>query len=138
MANALFLNFEKMRYGSGNHGTVDFDAPDDLRVIFVDHADDTPVVATDEDLADILAAARVAVTALTGEAVTAAPGFDSADVAALAVAGDQFESIVLYKHTGTESTSPLISFYDTATGLPCTPNGGDINVVVHANGWFND
>ena len=31
--------------------------------------------------------------------------------------------------TGTEATKDLIAFIDTATGLPCTPNGGNINVV---------
>ena len=45
------------------------------------------------------------------------------------VTGDQFESIDIYKDTGVESTSRLICNIDTATGLPCTPNGGDITVV---------
>ena len=35
--------------------------------------------------------------------------------------------------TGTDSTSPLIAFIDTATGLPITPNGGDI-IVTWDNG----
>jgi hypothetical protein len=34
-----------------------------------------------------------------------------------------------YKDTGTESTSLLIFYIDTATGLPCTPNGGNITVA---------
>lgn len=36
---------------------------------------------------------------------------------------------MIYADTGTESTSPLIAFIDTATGLPITPNGGDIIVT---------
>jgi hypothetical protein len=44
------------------------------------------------------------------------------------VSGDQFEAIVIYAHTGTEGTSRLIAAIDTATGLPCTPNGADITV----------
>lgn len=36
------------------------------------------------------------------------------------------ESIVLFKDTGTESTSQLIAKIDVGTGLPVTPNGGDI------------
>ena len=35
------------------------------------------------------------------------------------------EAIVIYVDTGTEATSPLVAFIDTATGLPITPNGGD-------------
>ena len=33
---------------------------------------------------------------------------------------------MIYKDTGSEATSPLIAYIDTATGLPITPNGGDI------------
>ena len=41
--------------------------------------------------------------------------------------------IIIYKDTGTEATSPLIAMIDTATGLPITPNGGDI-IVTWDNG----
>ncbi|MNC44515.1 hypothetical protein D3C75_934250 [compost metagenome] len=50
-----------------------------------------------------------------------------------AVTGASIEAIVIYADTGTESTSPLIAFIDTATGLPITPNGGDI-IVTWDNG----
>lgn len=36
--------------------------------------------------------------------------------------------IVLYQDTGLNQTSPLIAMIDTATGLPVTPNGGDITI----------
>lgn len=49
------------------------------------------------------------------------------------VSGASIEAIIIYKDTGTESTSPLIAFIDTATGLPITPNGGDI-IVTWDNG----
>ena len=35
---------------------------------------------------------------------------------------------MLYRDTGVEATSALIAYIDTATGLPITPNGGDIIV----------
>lgn len=44
------------------------------------------------------------------------------------VSGAQFSQVILFKTTGTDSTSPLIMDIDTATGLPCTPNGGNIVV----------
>jgi len=53
---------------------------------------------------------------------------DAADVILSSVTGDTCEAIVIYKHTGTESTSRLIAYIDTATGLPVTPNGGDITI----------
>jgi hypothetical protein len=50
------------------------------------------------------------------------------------VSGASIEAIVIYKDTGTESTSPLIAIIDTATrSLPITPNGGDI-IVTWDNG----
>lgn len=53
-----------------------------------------------------------------------------------AVSGASVESLVFYKDTGTPSTSNLICFFDTATGLPLTPNGGDVNVTFNASGIF--
>jgi hypothetical protein len=53
---------------------------------------------------------------------------DAADNTVSTVTGDPFESINLYKDSGVEGTSRLIAYIDTATGLPCTPNGGDITV----------
>lgn len=123
MANALY---DKGREGF-LAGDIDADA-NDLRVILVDEADDTIDLAVDDNLDDRAAASRVAVSdALAGKSVTNGV-FDATDKVFTAVSGDQFESIDIYKHTGTESTSRLICNIDTATGLPCTPNGGDITI----------
>lgn len=54
-----------------------------------------------------------------------------------AVSGSQVTQIVIYKDTGTASTSQLIARIDTATGLPVTPNGGNITINWDAtNGIF--
>lgn len=53
-----------------------------------------------------------------------------------AVTGSAAAYIVLYKDTGTGSTSPLIAIIDTATGLPVTPNGGNITITWDSNGIF--
>lgn len=135
MANALFTPYKQNLLGLGTR--VDLDAPDDMRLLAVDHADDVPVPATDDFLDDILAGARVGTATLAAEAILAAGAFDSDNPVFTALTGDQFESLVLYKHTGTDSTSNLLAFYDTATGLPFTPSGGDVTVVVHASGWFS-
>ena len=63
--------------------------------------------------------------------------FASSDVTISSVTGNSVESVNLIKDTGTPGTSPLIAYYDTATGLPVTPNGGDIVIVPAAGGWFN-
>jgi len=108
-------------------GSIDWDT-DDIRAILIDVADYTVDLDADVNLDDIPAAARVAVSgALTGKTVTDGVA-DAADVTFSAVTGDQSEALVIYKHTGTESTSRLIAYIDSATGLPVTPNGGDIKV----------
>jgi len=63
--------------------------------------------------------------------------FDAADVTYTAVTGNSAEAIVLYIDTGTAGTSRLVAFLDTGfTGLPVTPNGGDITVTWNASGIF--
>ena len=55
--------------------------------------------------------------------------FDAADVTFSSVTGVTVEAIVIYRDSGTSSTSELIAYIDTATGLPVTPNGGDISIT---------
>lgn len=45
-------------------------------------------------------------------------------------------ALVVYIDTGTPSTSPLIAYMDSAnySGLPITPNGGNINLSFSATG----
>ena len=82
--------------------TIDLDT-NDIRAILVDGADYTPNLATHETLANIPAAARVAVSgALQNKSVTDGV-FDADDITISAVTGDQFEYIALYQHTGAES-----------------------------------
>ena len=124
MANSLY---DKAREGFLD-GSIDWDS-DDIRAILIDTADYTVNLATDDNLDDIPGAARVAVSAaLSGKTVVDGVA-DAADVTFSAVTGDQCEALVLYKHTGTESTSRLIAYIDDATGLPVTPNGGDIQIL---------
>ena len=62
--------------------------------------------------------------------------FDSADITFTAATGTTAEAIVLFIDSGTASTDYLIAYIDSATGLPVTPNGGDITCTVNASGWF--
>lgn len=124
MANAL--------YDSGREAFLkaDFGWDDaDIRIIFIDEADDTIDLAADDNLDDRAVASRVATSGSLASKTTTAGVADAADVTITSVSGDVFESIDGYEHTGTESTSSLIFNIDTATGLPCTPNGGNITVA---------
>lgn len=63
--------------------------------------------------------------------------FDAADITFAAVTGNTAEAIVIFVDTGNPATDRLVAYIDSASsGLPVTPNGGDINVVWNASGIF--
>lgn len=107
----------------------------DIRIILIDTADYTYSAAHDF-LDDVAAGARVAVSSALASKTFTNGTFDAADKTLSAVTGDQSEAIIIYLHTGTESTSYLIAYIDAGTGLPVTPNGGDITVQFNASGIF--
>jgi hypothetical protein len=124
MANALY------DYGREGFldGSIDWDT-DNIKVVLVDTATYTVNTATDQHLDDIPAGERVATSSnLSSKTVTDGVA-DAADVTFSTVTGDQAEALVIYQDSGVESTSRLIAYIDTATGLPVTPNGGDITIA---------
>ena len=63
--------------------------------------------------------------------------FDGDDVTFTAVTGSTVTTLILYIDTGSAATSRLVAFIDTnVTGLPVTPNGGDIVITWNASGIF--
>ena len=63
--------------------------------------------------------------------------FDAANSTHTAVTGATVEALVIYIDTGVAGTSRLVSFHDTGvTGLPATPNGGNIDITWNASGIF--
>jgi hypothetical protein len=63
--------------------------------------------------------------------------FDGDNVTYTAVTGNSVEALVIYVDTGTAGTSRLVAYIDTSvTGLPVTPNGGDITINWNASGIF--
>lgn len=65
--------------------------------------------------------------ALSGKSVTDGV-FNAANATLTTVSGATAEALVVYIDTGTAGTSRLVAYIDTASGLPVTPNGGDINI----------
>jgi hypothetical protein len=55
--------------------------------------------------------------------------FDADDATFSSVTGANCEALVIFQDTGVQSTSRLIAYIDSATGLPILPNGGDIIVA---------
>lgn len=106
---------------------------DTIKVLLVSTSGYTPQTAVHQYLADIPVSARIAgPVTLTAKATTGGAA-DAADVTFTSVTGNTINSIIIYSDSGTEATSPLIAYIDTATGLPITPNGGDI-IVTWDNG----
>jgi hypothetical protein len=64
--------------------------------------------------------------------------FDGNDLTYTAITGVSIEALVIYRHNATANTTwRLVAYLDTGvTGLPVTPNGGDITVAWDATGIF--
>jgi len=131
MANAL--------YGLGRNafllGDIDWVA-DTIKVTLIDAADYAVSIDVHQymNTDTVPAAAKVATATLSGK--SAALGVaDATDAVFSTVSGDQSEALIIWKDGGGGGTSAsgttdlLIAYIDTATGLPITPNGGDITVV---------
>lgn len=115
-------------------GDIAFDT-DAIKYILVDTADYV-FAQTHQFLSDVPAIARTAVgPALTAKTIVNGVA-DAADFAFALVSGDPSEALIIFQDTGVETSSRLIAYIDTATGLPVTPNGQDINVTLDAQGIF--
>lgn len=89
----------------------------------------SPNLTTDEFLDDISGGDVVAdFGPLTSPTITAGV-FDADDFTFPTVTGSQITRLVIYQNTGTPSTSYLIGVIDTASNLPKTPDGTDIDIV---------
>lgn len=64
--------------------------------------------------------------------------FDGADITHPSVTGASSEALVIYvKNAGANTTWQLVAYIDTGvTGLPVTPNGGNITTTWNASGIF--
>lgn len=134
MANALYNTFKQDLLNK----VFDMDT-DSIGVWLIDSADYTFSAAHDEGSGggtDVATAAKVSTfTPLTSPTIVSGV-FDTADFTFSAVSGDQAEALILYDDTITNDR--LVAFYDASmTGMPVTPNSGDINVTVNASGWFS-
>lgn len=96
----------------------------------------SPNTATDQFWSTVSANAITTPVALTSKSVT--DGVFNADPTTFpSVASGTATYVVIYKDTGTSSTSPLILLIDSATNLPITATGGDLVVNWNASGIFD-
>lgn len=124
MANAL--------YDLGRQAFLDGDidwAANDIKVYLIDVADYTVNLATDQFANVIAGAAKVATSGNLASKTSTNGVADAADITFTSVTGDPCEALVIWQDTGNQATSRLIAYIDTATGLPVTPNGNNIDVI---------
>ena len=127
MANALF-----------DQGREDFLAgtlawaTDEFRLGLVDDTDITFDLAVNDFWDDVVAGLVSAAgesDALGSKTVTDGVA-DAADKTWSSVTGDPADCVICFKETGTDATQNLVFALDSATtGIPVTPNGGDITIA---------
>lgn len=114
-------------------GSVDL-LTDTIKCVLIDASDYSVDLAVHDALSDVAAGSRVGTAQTLGSKTVTDGVFDAADVTFTAVTGDPCEYVLFYKDSGVESTSYLLWLFDTATGLPVTPNGGNLQVSFNASG----
>lgn len=131
MANAVYPLFMAAMVGQAMSGSPTITGT--LKAVLVDTADYTYNAA--HDFYDDVSAGAVGTPQTIGSQTYTAGLLDGADVTFTGLTGDQSEAIVLFLDTGTPSTSRLVAYLDTGvTGLPVTPNSGDVSITWNASG----
>jgi hypothetical protein len=136
MANALYPKYKEAVLQSLSNTSLAGSGTTGVYVALVDtgtytynaahqyYSDLTGIVSTDQEI---------------GATKTYTNGtFDGADVVFTAASGVSVEALVIYvKNAGANTTWRLVAYIDTGvTGLPVTPNGGNINITWNASGIF--
>lgn len=134
MANAIYSKYkEACMKGSAN---IDLDTGT-VKCALVDTATYTFSDAHEflSSLSGVVGTAQAIANTTIG--VVAAAVFDGDNVTYTAVSGASAEALVIYIDTGSSATSRLVAYIDTGvTGLPVTPNSGDIAITWNASGIF--
>ena len=132
MANALYPKWKEqlLQFTANNNlsaGTV--------KVALIDTG--TYTYSSSDQFWSSASAAAVGTPQTIGSKTFTNGVFDGADVTFPSVTGASVEALILYIDTGSAATSPLVAYIDTSvTGLPVTPNGGNIDVQWNASGIF--
>lgn len=135
MSNAIYPKYKEAALGGGTNSALTGTGTTGLYAALVDtgtytysaahefYSSLSGIVGTDQEVASVT---------LTNGVV------DGADVTFPSVTGNSVEAIVLYrKNAGANTTWRLVAYIDTSvTGLPVTPNGGNIGITWNASGIF--
>ena len=139
MANAIYPIYKTaILSGSSNVSLTVDDTTDGPFCALVDTGTYTYSASHDfyNDLSGIVGTDQRIASPTVGS--VSAGTFDGANLTYTAVSGNSVEALVIYrKNSGANTTWRLVAYIDTSvTGLPVTPNGGDITVTWNASGIF--
>lgn len=137
MANALYpLWRQGLMLGTSGFNINQNTSDDGPYAVLVDTGTYTYSAAHDfySDLSGVVGSGQ----RIANPSVSTGAVFDGDNLTYTAVSGNSVEALVIYRHNaGANSTWPLVCYLDTGiTGLPVTPNGGDIGVTWNASGIF--
>ncbi len=131
MANAIYPKYKEALLGGLTN--IDIDGGT-VKFALIDTGTYTYSAAHDflDDISGVVGTAQtIANTTVTNGL------FDGDNVTYTAVSGATVEALIIYIDTGNSATSRLVAYIDTSvTGLPVTPNGGDITITFNASGIF--
>ena len=127
MASQLYAQGAAHILGKTTQADLDSDA---LKILFYSGAYN----AAHEFVSDLTGGSIVARSAtLTGVTITAGV-VTASNIVVASVSGSAFTHIILYKDTGTDSTSVLIAIFDISS---FTPTGANVSVVWNTSGLFS-
>lgn len=120
MANALYNSGSAYLLSNFDWVGQDFDA------YLIDTTAYTVNLTSHTSMSNVPGGARIAgPIALASKAIVDGAA-DAANITFPAVVGPTCQAIIIAKHTGADATDTLVVWIDNSTGLPITPNGGDI------------
>jgi hypothetical protein len=135
MTNALYLKTKERFLGWQTSGDPIDMVNDNIKAALIDTALYT-FNSSDEFWSSAISAQVGTSISLASKTITNGV-FDAVDAVFTSVTGASIEAIILYKDSGLPGTSLLIAYIDVvASGLPVTPNGGNITVQWAASGIF--
>ena len=133
MATIVHTELLQGMLGNPTHSQIDWDT-NNIDASLLDQTDSGTITAATVDYDEVNAATVVATGDLTISSVTGGVVSSTAGITFSSVTGDAADYLAVWKNSGTPSTSPMGVTWDSATtGLPVTPNGGDITATWGSN-----
>lgn len=130
MANAFYaLGLDAFLAGAIDIGS------DTIKVSLVSNGY-SPALSTDQFYNVISGGNIVSAGVALSSKTTSGGTFSAGNTVWTSVTGSTVVYVPVYKDTGTTSTSPLIALFDSGTGIPLSPTGGDVTAAWSSGNLF--